>query len=102
MVQFGNVDTSTSTTRAQLLADPHLRCKLAGCKVMGFSFSMLPQKGEFMGPYTTAGGDELNEQAKKKIKALDKFPTRVFLDNIHVSINGKDSVVMGRIYMCRE
>ena len=63
---------------------------------------MLPVKGQYYGPLAISGSDALNEDAKEKINAHGTFPARIFIEDIHLKINGKDSLVAFYTFMCQK
>jgi hypothetical protein len=75
------------TTRAELQVSNKLVVEQKGCKVKSFSVSLLPNGGDFTGPFKVKGA-ELPDNIKTLI--MEK-PGKLFLENIVVSC-GKDSM----------
>jgi hypothetical protein len=83
--------TSQNVTLAELQANNTLISEGSTCKVIGYSFSILPVGHEFQGPYTVTGSDEFTPQIKKIISGLDNSGGRVFIENIRLNCGGAES-----------
>ncbi len=99
IVRFGDVDSSMHISRSKLMAKPELLCTLPHCKVTTFAFAILPEGGEFLGPHTITGSG-LDVTAKNMINKLERArKTTIFIDAIHVNINGRDSSLRKAAYV---
>jgi hypothetical protein len=105
IIPFGIKDTASMLhiTYDQILANPTLSCKLANCKVTSFTIGFYPVGGNYIGPYKHTG-DRLREQildSVKKLKELSNKDTRLFLEDIHVTINGEDKLLTPIVARCK-
>ena len=100
-VQFGDVDSTLHITRDRLLANTQIKCLLPNCTVTQFSLSVLPSGGEFRGPYITKDSDQPIDKAKKALQDGTHVKARVFIDDIHITVDGKDhKVTNGIMFTC--
>jgi len=82
MVVLGTIEpngkNSGQTTKAEILANPRLIVKGPNCYVTGYTFSMLPDGHDFVGPFTITGSE-----LTPKIQNLIKENTgKILIENI--------------------
>ncbi|MES2702230.1 MAG: hypothetical protein V4649_06300 [Bacteroidota bacterium] len=95
-VHLGSIPTSVNsngktqnvkTTRAEILRNPKLATNTPGTTIRQFTISFLPKGREFYGPFTIPG-DQLPDDIKTKINEFSAG-SKVFIENIKVSVNGE-------------
>jgi hypothetical protein len=100
-----DIKQTNYTTYEKVMAEPRLICNVPGAKVTEFTISYLPKGKDYQGPYKITGS-ELSGIAKKLLmeEKESKSPnpdTRIFIEEIHVLINGKDSLTAPIIMRCK-
>ena len=90
-VKFGLVD-ATSMTIEQILGNPRLTCKDAGCEVLSYELRVTRRSQDFFGPYEIKG-TELTESVKHLIKNMDVMKGKLYFENIRVKYNGKEMIL---------
>jgi hypothetical protein len=93
-VTFGEID-GTATTKEKVLASPRLICHEPNCEVRGFTFMILRQDRDIIGPYHINGA-QLTEKLVSTLKELPgSIITKIFIDSIRVNYVGKKMQVPG-------
>jgi hypothetical protein len=72
-----------------LLANPKMVSAKSSCEVTSFTISFLPEGGEIFGPFKTEGASIMEKQIGY-IKAHANENVKIFIEDIHMSCNGKD------------
>jgi hypothetical protein len=67
------IDDRSATTRAQILSNNTLQAQEPGYHITGFTFSIMPQGGEFVGPFQIKG-DKLTPD---NLALINKYPDAV-------------------------
>lgn len=91
---FGINDTAAyyTVTYDQILANPTIVCNTASCTLVSFTISFLPKGQDFMGPFKIDGATRITQlqlDLLKKLKDDKVTETRIFIENVQVSCNGK-------------
>lgn len=94
-VPAGQSAGNTLTTYDQILKDPTVMTVDPKCDVLGFTISFLPKGQDYGGPYKTKGSQIGKEQIAflKELKAAKNEKTMIFIEDIHVMLNGKEEVL---------
>jgi hypothetical protein len=89
-------DLTGHTSSKEILADPVLRCKDPNCEFVSYSVSVLctdMEKDPYRGPYSIRG-NKLSGQLPQPIIDLIKEHKgnkgRIFIEDIHMKVNGTD------------
>jgi hypothetical protein len=90
--------TPSAVNREELLANSTLIVEGSTCKITGYSFSILPDGHDFMGPFTVTGSAEFTQQIKKLIAGLDYSGGRVFIENIKLNCRGAENTAMPLVF----
>ena len=91
VIPFGHADTTLSEPMSikEILKNPLLQCKDPNYEVTGFSFSILPNKGDLWGPFTTKSAS-LNSKAIAAITRMDTCKGRIFIEDVFVKRKGDE------------
>ncbi len=89
-VWVGNIRT-WYTTRDSILANPTLVTDSVGCKVSGFTISLMAPGHDFYGPIH-ANGNEFTQQQKDLIKTWDYKDVTFYIQDIHLNCHETDAV----------
>ena len=79
-----------------ILSDPQLVSVHPGAKVTSFAVSFQPKGKDYLGPYTVSGSSRLDHNPRimeilNNLKANDTEVVRMYIEEIHVNYNDKDS-----------
>ena len=91
-VWVGNVRTYY-TYRDSILANPMLVTDSVGCKVSGFTISLMAPGHDFYGPIH-ANGNEFTQQQKDLIKTWDYKDVTFYIQDIHLNCHETDAVAV--------
>ena len=89
-VWLGNVYTY-HTTRDSILANTTLLTDSVGCKVSGFTISLMAPGHDFYGPIH-ANGNEFTQQQKDLVKSWDFQGVTLYIQDIHLNCHETDAV----------
>ncbi len=89
-VWVGNV-RSYYTYLDTILANPMLLTDSVGCKVSGFTISLMAPGHDFYGPIH-ANGNEFTQQQKDLIKTWDYKDVTFYVQDIHLNCHETDAV----------
>ena len=95
-VKLANSDSQKIALKT-ILKNPNLTTTYPGCEISNFTLGFLPDGGEFKGPYKISGS-KIPENNLNYLKVFTNMKVRIFIDEIHLKCNGKDSLVPGHIY----
>ena len=103
IIQLTNVKTDNNMrlkiTKDQVMADPNIRCKLAGCEVKDFTISFAPSGEGIHGPYKTAGS-KIKEEQLAFLRESHNPEIKIFIEDVHLKNNGKDITTKPLILIC--
>ncbi len=89
-VWLGNVRTYY-TSRDSILVNPMLVTDSVGCRVSGFTISLMAPGHDFYGPIH-ANGWELTEGQRNLIKTWDYKDVTLYVQDIHLNCHETDAV----------
>ena len=89
-VWVGNI-RSYYTCRDSILAKPMLVTDSVGCKVSGFTISLMAPGHDFYGPIH-ANGNEFTEQQKDLVKTWNYKEVTFYVQDIHLNCHETDAV----------
>lgn len=89
-VWVGNVRTYY-TSRDSILVNPMLVTDSVGCKVSGFTISLMAPGHDFYGPIH-ANGNEFTQQQKDLIKSWVYKDVTFYIQDIHLNCHETDAV----------
>jgi hypothetical protein len=81
---------SYTTTRDMVLANPMLVTDSVGCKVSGFTISLIAPGHDFYGPLYT-NGFEMSEPQKDLIKSWNFPDVTMYVQDIHLNCHEQDA-----------
>jgi hypothetical protein len=93
-VSYGNIRVKAATgsdlitvTRAEVLAHTALTTSSPSIEVIGFTFSIMPNGGDIIGPYSVKGS-RLSPEIVSKIQELSAPQSKIIIENIRAKIDG--------------
>jgi hypothetical protein len=85
-------------TRAELLGNSKLVWTGGSCNVISYTFSIMPDGKDFIGPFSVSNSSEFTPQIKKLLQDLGSEGGRVFIENIHVNCSGDTRTVQSLVF----
>jgi len=75
-----------------ILANPKLTTTYPDCDIASYSISFEPDGGEYFGPFKVKGS-AIPENQVNYLREFTNMNVRIFIDELHLNFNGKDSLV---------
>lgn len=102
-VRLGNTKTDNNmrlkVTKEQIMENPNIVSTLDGWKVDDFTISFAPKGENIYGPYKTPGARIKDEQLQL-LKNMKNTEIKIFVENVHLSNNGKTTTTKPLILIC--
>ena len=95
------IATNATVTKAQILANPVLKCGGQDCEVTSFSISFAPAKENISGPYGTMGA-RIGGAQLQLLQASTSSNIKIFIEQVHVKKGGKDEVATPLVITCKQ
>ncbi len=75
-----------------ILANPKITTTHPGCEIASYVISFMPEGGEYFGPFSVKGS-AIPENNVNFLREFTNMTVKIFIDEIHLNCNGKDSLV---------